>query len=889
MRWTRKLGLRFRSVFSRSRVEADLQEELRDYLERETERETAAGSSPEEARRLAVLSFGGAERLKEECRDARGTRSIEDFLADSRFSIRTLRRAPTFSVTVIAALALCIGANTAIFSVVDTALFRPLPFHGQDRLMSVTEGMPSLGFPMMPFGCPEYLFVASRNQSFETSGAYRLQTYEVSGAGLPLRANGARVTASLFGVLQAAPVFGRSFTQGEDDSAKPIIVLTYHLAKNMFRDPQRALGQTVRLDRKPYEVTGIMPAQFSFPVRGDVFNNRPADFFIPMSWSKDERQDMFNNFDYSVVARLRPHITNTQAASEIKMLLRRFSAGYPAAVQKFMANTPHFSIDAHVVPLREVVTGDVKRPLLLLLAAVGLVLLIGCADVANLMFSRMVGREREFAIRAALGAGGWRLARQTFTEAFMLSLAGGVLGACLALWALPVLLRFAPQDLPRLNEIGVNWRVIAFVFGITLTTPLFFCLAPLLNVVRSAIAQQLRIGGRTSSQGKQQQMIMSGTVVAQFSLAVVLLIVAGLLLRSFIKASETSPGFRSEHLISLRLALPAAVYNTPERISNFFDRLVAEISILPGVRQTGAISNLPMDTTANRLISVEGRKGMERVDTVFCRGDALATLGVPLVRGRRLQPGDELRKPRSAVLSESLAKRLWPHTDPIGRHVKFGSSEQEPWMVVVGVVKDVKDQLTSTAPRLLIFATPEEWVNEMNVVIRTSQTPQFLASAIRQQVYHLDRSLPAGKLETLDQLLQESLSSERFRTWLLAAFAASALLLATIGIAGLLAYNAAQRSREFGIRLALGAERRDVLLLVLKHAFRLSVLGIAIGLAASTMVTRALSALLYDTSRYDMTTFSVVPLILLAVALIASTLPAWKAAHTDPVTTLKAD
>jgi putative ABC transport system permease protein len=523
------------------------------------------------------------------------------------------------------------------------------------------------------------------------------------------------------------------------------------------------------------------------------------------------------------------------------------------------------------------------------MVAVGVVLLIGCADVANLMFSRMVGRQHEFALRVALGAGKWRLARQTITEGLVLSIAGGILGACLAFWALPFLLRLAPEDLPFVEQAGLNGRVAVFVCALTLTTPLLFCLAPLFNVMRAAIAQQLRNSGRTSSQGRQQRFIMSGTVVLQFGLAFVLLAAAGLFIRSFRSASRSDPGFRPEHLLSIRIELPGTVYNQQAKISEFANRLIAKLGALPGVSQTGAVSDLPMSSSSNRLLAAQGRQQTERIDTIFCFGSALPALGIHALRGRLLAPKDALAKDRPAVLSESLARRLWPHGDPIGHHVKFGESEKEPWMTVVGVVKDVKSQLSSSSPLFLLFTTPEDWDTWMNALVRTSQDPLSLASAVRRQIKELDPSLPISKFETLDQVLDQSLAAERFRTSLLSAFAASALLLAMVGIAGLLAYHAAQRRQEFGVRLALGADRRDLLRLVLLHTLRLSATGIALGLAASFVVTRALSNLLYETSRYDPATFLAVPAILALVALCASVLPAWRAIHTDPVRALRAE
>lgn len=890
MRWTAKLRLRIHTLFHRSEVEQDLTDELRDYLEHEVEQDIASGSSPEEARRRALASLRGAEWLKEECRDARGLRWLEDSFKDLHFALRSMRRAPAFAWTVIAVLALCIGANTAIFSVVDTVLFRPLPFAHQERLVLVTEGIPSLGFPVMPLACPDYLFIAAHNRSFESTGAFRTESYEISGAGQPRRVEGARMTASLFRVLQVAPTVERSFTGREDSESKAVVVLNYGFAQSIFGDPQHAIGHIVQLDRKPYTVIGVMPKGFTFPLRGMRFSSGPADLFVPVSWTQEDREETVSNFNYSMIARLRPNVTIPQAASDVHRSLKELETTYSPELRKIVAQIPNFSLQSQITLLREEVTREFQRPLLLLLAAVGLVLLIGCADVANLMFSRMVGREREFALRAALGAGSWRLTRQMITEGLVLSAAGGTAGFLLAFCTLPLLLYFAPDDLPRLHEIGLNWRVAVFLATITLAIPLLFCVAPLLGTIRAAIAQQLRNGGRANTSGKYQRLMMSAAVVVQFSLAFLLLTSTGLLIRSFIKASEANPGFRPQHVLNVRIALPGTIYSKPTQVAGFFNRLLAGLDTLPGVEETGAVSNLPMDFTSNNSLTAEGHTTRTRkAETIYCAGNALKTLGVSLLRGRLLQPRDDFAKQKVVVISETLAKRIWPQKDPIGKHLKFGADPKEPWMSVVGVVKDVRSSLASNAPRSMMFTTRADWVNSMNVLVRTSGDPLALSRAIRNQVHRLDPSLPAGKIETLDQVLDNSLSPERFRTLLLASFAGAALLLAMLGIAGLLAYNTAQRTTEFGVRIAMGADRRDLLFLVLKQSLRLSGTGIAIGLAVSILVTRALSSLLYDTSTYDARTFVCVPLLLAFVALVASALPAWRAARTDPITALKTE
>jgi predicted permease len=865
---------------------------LHDYLEREVERQMSAGAAPEEARRLALSSLRGTERLKEECRDAREVRWLEDTLADLRFALRAFRKAPAFTITVIATLAFCIGLNAAIFSVVDTVLFRPLIFPNQDRLVSATEGVPNLGFPVTPFSCPDYLFVAANSRSFASTGTHRTQEYEIAGAGQPRRVGGARFTASMFQVLGIWPAIGRAFTAQEDEHSVQVVVLNDGFARSLFGTPQQALRRTVLLNRVPYQVIGVMPRSFSFPIRGSRFNGDPAELFVPVSWNNEDRQQNISNYDYSMIGRLKPNVTVQQANAEVRGLIQRLAQNYPTRIKQMLQHIPNFALEAHVIPLRAEFTGDVQRPLLLLLAAVGIVLLIGCSDIANLMFSRMVGRQREFALRTALGAGLGRLTRQTLAEGLLLSLAGGAIGLCLALWAMPLLIHLAPDSLPRLGEVSVNWRVTAFVVAVTLTTPLFFCLAPFLGTVRSSLADQIR-GDRTTTQGKRDRRIMSASVVFQFSLAFLLLTMAGLLLRSFVHASDTNPGFQPDNLVSVRIALPGNTYKTPARIKSVFTRLLASLSTLPGVRQVGAISDLPMGSTANSVFSVEGRgSDSARADTLFCIGDALSALRVPLLQGRVLQPGDYAGTPRVVVISQGLATQLWPHENPIGRHIKFGVDDplnDQPWLTVIGVVADVKSKLTNTGPRAAVFTTPQDWVNEMDVLVRTSANPLSLATAIRQDVRRIDPNLPVGSIKTVDQILDESLSPERFRTWLLGSFALAAMLLATLGIAGLLAYHATQRVQEFGVRIALGANRANLLGLVFRHCLRLSSTGVFIGLIASLVATRFLSALLYKTSPFDPATFLAASAILTLVGLGAALIPAWRVIHVNPVTAMRAE
>ncbi|MBV9767678.1 MAG: ABC transporter permease [Acidobacteriaceae bacterium] len=893
MRLVRRVQLRLRSLFFRSNLEDELKDELSDYVQHETERQVASGASPEEARRMALVSLGGVQRVKEECRDARGVRWVETSVNDVRFAFRTLAKTPGLTIIIVGALAFCIGLNAAMFSVVDTVLFRPLPLPDQDRLVSVTEGAPALGFPVMPFAAPDYWFVSANSRSFASTGVYRNREYEIAGAGEPRRIDGARVSASLFEVLEVRPAAGRAFTQYEDEHSARLVVLSNGLAQGLFGTSEKALGRTLLLDRIPYQVIGVMPASFSFPIRGSRFNDDPAQLFVPVSWDSEDRKQTVSDFDYSMMARLRPNVTVQQADAEVRALIRRLVENYPTAIKQMLQHLPKFSLESEVIPFREEFTGNVERPLILLLASVGVLLLIGCSDVANLMFTRMGARRREFAVRSALGAGFWRLTQQTLTEGLILSTAGGALGLCIARWTLPVLIHFAPETLPRANEIGLNWRMAAFVAAVTLLTPIMFCVVPFVNTLRTAATTQLHGEGRTTTQSRRERLTMSGAVVLQFSLAFVLLTTAGLLLRSFVNAKETNPGFEPEHVISMRITLPNSTYKTPAQITSLFNRLLTQLTVLPGFRQSGAISDLPMGSSSNVILTADGAgRHTERADYLFCLGSSLRILGVHLLQGRLFAPDDYLGKTHSAVITEGMAKRLWPGQNPIGRHIKFGVDDpmnDQPWLTVIGVVADVKATLTSRSPRVLVFTTPPDWINAMEIIVRTSGNPLSIAKELRQQIARIDPNLAAGRIETVDEILGESLSAERFRTWLLTCFAVVAILLATLGIGGLLAYNAAQRRQEFGVRIALGAQQWDLLGLVVRDCLRLSAVGVVIGLAASLAVARTISGLLYDTSPFDPGTFASVSFTLILFALGASIFPIWRVMHINPVVSLRTE
>lgn len=889
MRLLRNLRFRLNWLLKRSEAETNLSDELQDYIERQTEHYFAQGLSLGQARTAALRDVGGVEQVKETCRDVRRSRWLEDGFGDLLFGLRTAWHAPGFTATAVVALALCMGAATTIFTVVNAELFRPLGFPDSSRLLFLTEGFSALGFPVIQFACPDFLFVRSHARSLASMAAYENHSYEISVGGNSRRTTGTRATASLFDVLGTKPLRGRGFTAEEDENARPVAVLSYGLAISSFGSAEAAIGQVARIDRKPYSIIGVMPHSFTFPCR-TRFDEGAGEVFVPMSWSKHDREEMMNNFNYSTIAKLRAGVSVAQARSEIQTLVNHLPETYPAETKAYLKGVPNFALESGTVPLRDEVTHQVRRPLLILLAAVGVLLLIGCSDVANLLFSRMLGRQREFAVRAALGASSGRLVRQALAEGLLLSIFGGIAGLACAFWGLPLFLRLVPGDLPRLSEIQIDGQVIVFVLALTSLIPVLSALIPMIYVLPSAIGDRLREGGRSASQGKRQRLFMSTAVIAQLSLAFVLLTAASLLIRSFFRASESDPGFDASHLISVPIDLPQAAYQKPESVQSFYRELVSRVSLLPSVRSAGAISDLPMYFTGNAIVAPEGRgQQTERTHMLITFGNALRTLGTPLVQGRLLGPEDDVARDAHIVISETLAKRSWPGQNPIGRRMKQGTLEMPtPWMTVVGVVKDVKESQSSTTPNPAYFVPETQSTqNQMQLVIRTSGNLRALSGAIRREVHRLDPALPVDDIRTVDYYLQKSLEPERFRTVLLASFAAIALILSLVGIAGLLSYTTAQRKQEFAVRLALGATRSDLVNMVFALGAKLSLIAIAIGLIASFVVTRALTSFLYETSPYDASTFFGVPLLLTIVAIGAGIWPAWRSSLLNPSVALK--
>jgi predicted permease len=822
-------------------------------------------------------------------------------LNDLRFALRMLRKSPGFAGVAILALAVGIGANTAIFSVVNAVLLRSLPYREPDRLVMLFEALPKFGAPVIPFSAPDLEEFEHQNQTFEAIAPYQNKRYELSGVDQPERLMGARVSPALFPVLGVQPILGRAFTAEDDRQDRKVLVLSYGLWQRRFGSDPTVVGRNIAIDRQPYQAIGVMPRGFEFPHRGSRFNDEPADLWVPIAFTPDERQTWGMMYNSNVVARLKPGISLERARVTVEAMAKRVLEKYPPVLR----NNPLADLTARVEPLHDEIVGSARRALLVLLGAVGLVMLIACADIANLLLTRVAARNREMGIRLAMGASRRRLIGQALVESLLLAFAGGTLGLLLAWWGVDLLVALKPGAIPLVDRIGIDTRVLLFTLLVSIATALIFGLAPALEASASDVSGVLKEGGRGAGTGRKRHRMLGVLVAAQFAMALVLLVGAGLLVRSFVRLITDDPGFRPERLLSMSVSLPAKSYAKADQVRLFYQQFLERLEALPGVRAAGATSGLPLMVQDRRMFTGEGQSSTSggappNVAAVWVLGNYLEALGVPLKQGRFFTARDRNRSEPVVIISETMARRFWPGQNPIGQRIKWGIPESySPWTTIIGVVADVKQGPLNTEavpqtyePYLQLGdGSVEENVGgiyrSLNLVVRAQGDPALLVSAIRRDVRGLDPSLPLANVRTMEEHMLNSVSTQRFNMYLLAAFAGVALFLAAIGIYGVLAYSVAQRTHEIGVRLALGAHGTDVVWMVVLHGMRLAGAGILTGLGASLAVTRVMASLLYQTSAYDPWTFTVVASLLAAVAFVACYVPARRATRVDPMVALR--
>jgi predicted permease len=909
MRWRYKLPLRARSLLRGARLDRELQEEIQFHLERQIEEHVAQGMSPTAARHAARRALGGVEQIKQECRDARGVRLLENLVQDARYGLRTLARNAGATAVAVLTLALGIGANTAIFSVLYGVLLEPLPYPRPQRLVSIWQAAPADGD--LRLGLSEAQLVRLRDAaaagggSLQAIGGYVLHGAILGGAAEPERIPTASATAGVCEALGVAPRLGRCFVWSDYlPGAEPVTILSHGLWQRRFGGDPRIAGRRVQVDGRALTVVGVLPAGFALP---EELADAPAvQLWRPRAI--DPANMNWGSYYLRPVARLRPGASARRALAEIGAAFSRLRQENPAAA----IHDPGYSF--RVVGLHDDLMGEARAVLWVLVGAVAVVLLIACANVASLLLAQAAARQQEIAVRAALGAGPGRLVRQLLTESLLIALAGGAAGVALAAWSLGLIARLGVSGVPRLQQVSLNLPVLLFTVAVSALAALMFGLVPAAQAAELDLNRPLRESGRGLSASGRRNHLHRVLVVAEVAMAVVLVVSAGLLLRSFRGLLRIDPGFVPANLLTAQVNLPRERYHDNARTTLFYAQLMERLRALPGVSAAAAASLPPMggvagDTTfeiAGRPASAaaggaaNGAAGAAAEPHLYhwlVTPGYFQTAGIALLRGRPFRASDGAGTALVAVANETLARQYWPREDPVGKRLRLFLDERHrgPWVEIVGIARDVAfRQLNETAqPELYLpeaqGAAAEFPSTTMTVMVRSAAAPAELAAAVRRAVRAEDPTVPVSKVQTLDELLARSLSRQRFDLALLGLFAAVALVLAAVGIYGVLANAVRQRTHEIGIRKALGARQGDVFRMLVGQGMRLTLAGLALGLAGASVVTRFQRSLLFGVEPTDPLTFAAVALLLCAVALVACGLPARRALAVDPMVALRAE
>ena len=800
-----------------------------------------------------------------------------------RFALRQLRKTPGFTAVAVVTLGLAIGANTAIFSIVNAVLLRPLPYPHSEQLVRVFGSQPQLA--LAPSSPANFLEWKEENQVFERIGTYVGQGFNLLGGDKPERVIGARVSADLLQLLNVQPALGRLFTNDEDQEGRgQVVILSHDFWRSRFGGDANTVRQTITLNDRPYMVVGVMPAGFAFP-------STRTQVWVPVAFNAAERKTRDTNF-IDVVARLKPGVSIEQARANMNAVARSQTERYPRT------NT---GIGVKIVSLHEHIVGDVRPMLVVLLGAVAFVLLIACANVANLLLARAAARQREMAIRGALGASRSRIVRLLLTESVLLAVVGGAVGLLLAFWSLDLLVSLKPANLPRLAEVGVNRTVFLFTLAVSVVTGLLFGVAPAWQVSKMDLNEGLKESSRGGTDSPRRHQVRALLVVSEVALSLVLLVGAGLMIRSFSRLLAVDPGFKADHVLTAFVSLPVSKYPKREEQTAFFDRLLERLRNVPGVSAAGVVTDIPLYGGSSTGFDVDGRPEAApgtraMTDYRLINSDYFAAMGMKLVKGRAFSRYDIEAAPGVVIINETMAARFFVGEDPIGRRLDL-SGDPKDLREIVGVVGDVRNYGVDAEVKPEVYvpflqSAPgylSGVVSAMTIVVRSAIEPTALAAALREQVQALDKDQPVSEIRTMEWYLADSMVQRRFNMLLLGAFAGLALVLAAVGIYGVIAYTVTQRSHEMGIRIALGARGADILRLVFANAMVTTLVGIAIGLAAAFSLTRLLQSLLYQVSATDPFVFAMIPILLLLVAVIATYIPARRAMNVDPIEALRSE
>jgi putative ABC transport system permease protein len=888
----RELWAKFRAALGgRRAMSGDLDEELKAHLEFEIEENHSSGMTLDAARQAAQREFGSKTLIKENAWNAWGFPGVENFLNDIAYGARVLRKAPVFAAAAVLTLGLGIGANTAIFTVIRAVLLKPLAYQEPDRLVRISVDNARQNYQDVGFTLPRYQEMQAAAKSFSEFTAFFIATEHMtlSGGDEPEQIVAARVSANFLHILGMKALLGRGFLPEEDKTgARSVALVSAEMWSRRFgRDPM-VTSKTITINATPYTIIGVLPEGFVFPAAGvDVWVTRPAEFseIAPQFW---DRLTVLIG-----LARLKPHVTIEQARGELSVLNRQYIRAHPGNADA----APGVSIRA--VFLRDQLVEKVRSMLWVLFGAVGCVLLIACANVASLLLARAASRSREFAVRAALGAGRNRLIRQLLAESLLLALAGGVFGVLLAKWILQAITQVKAFPLPRAGEIHLDATVLAFTIVVSLATGVLFGIVPSFQASRPALSSLLR--ERTGEGALRRTAFGVSTrsllVIGQVALSVMLLIGAALLMESFVRLHNVNTGFQPVHLLTMRIDLPPARYDTPPKKEAFFRELIRRVEAIPGVRSAAAALTLPMSPRHAVAMQVVEQAAVKLSDRPSVQLQSVTpgyfrTAGIPLRRGREFASHDNTdRAPLALLINESMARRFWPNypggQNPIGQHVLIGDNTANAFEVV-GIAADVHERgFPGEVIPELYLSYHFYSLQTAGLLVRTQGDPQGVIRSIRKEMLEIDRDQPIAAVQMMDELLESSVGQQRLTLWLLSSFAAVALLLAAIGIYGLIAYSVVQRTQELGIRRALGAQAGDILQLVVGHGMRLTVIGILIGLTGAFAATRAMSGLLFHVSATDPGVFLSVALVFVLVSLVASYIPAWRATRVDPMTALR--
>ncbi len=888
-RWRTILRMRARSLFRRNRVDHDLEKELRFHLDQEIEDARARGLSPDEARAASLRKIGGITQIQEECRDMRRTNIVENVGQDIRYAGRTLVSSPGFTLVMVLTLALSIGATSAIVSVIEGVLLKSLPYPHPDRLVRIFTRNPA--WPKFPINPNDFRDFRARLRSFESLAAYTRNDMQLAGTGETVRLSGFSITAGFFHVLGLKPAMGREFDQSDELLGKGnIAIVSNKIWRTRLGARRDVLGQKIVLDAVPYTVVGVMPPGVEHP--GNMYHavayGDTVDIWTPFTFRDPPNVRGSHYFD--AVARLRSGVTLAQAQSEMNAAMRQLAKEHPQGDSGW---------SVMVVPLDKEIVGRSERLLLVLLGAVALVLLLACVNAANLLLARATARQREIAVRAAVGAGRWRLVQQMLTESVLLAIVGATLGAGLAYLGVKVLITLLPADFPRASDIHVDTPIFLFTLFIAVATGILFGLVPALQGSRADLREALHASGRSTTSSHRTLRLRNSLVISEVTLACVLLIGAGLMMRSFVNLLRTNPGFRPDHVLTASLSLPEANYKDKTAVSHFYERLLDELRTTPGLIAAGAGSDLPWtgwdENDGGFLIQGETHPPNEDFHARYHEASPgyFRALGITLVRGRAFEERDQADTRPVLIINEAMA-RYWKHGDALGGKVAFDDQPKaKDWFTVVGVVADIKDtpKNAGAEPAFWWTTQQEPWpvAAKSSVAIRSNEDPQLVADHVRSAVHQLDPTLAVAEVRTMETVANGSYATSRLALALIALFAALALALAAIGTYGVIAYSVNQRIHEFGVRMALGAKPSDVRRNVLANGMRLAIAGIALGIILGLGLARFLGNLLYGVGTLDPYAIGTTCAIAMLVAALACYLPAMRATRVDPLTALRSD